>query len=257
MMRPDEAALKLGKIALTAGRGILPDGTPFDFPRVDEAPLPLDVPRRRQGGTRPTSPPRCAAPAATRPISPASDATGLTRYRVSELDALDNNTGAETSALVQVGNLRLRLMLKRDLTDAYACLGVVRITERRADNQVLLDAGYIAPTLSVRDCGSPGRLRARDPGTAAPARRGAGGAPVAAGPRRRGGDRRLPAAADGESLRAGVRPSRRSERAAPRAAVCHRACCWRATCAPSRARRAARRPTRTTTTTNRRSASRR
>jgi len=153
VMRPDEAALKLGKIALAAGRGILPDGTPFDFPRVDEAPLPLDVPADVKDELAYLAAPLRRAGSDEADVA-GSDAIGLTRYRVSEFDALDNNTGAETSALVQVGNLRLRLMLKRDLTDAYACLGVVRITERRPDNQILLDAGYIAPTLSVRDCGT-------------------------------------------------------------------------------------------------------
>jgi type VI secretion system protein ImpJ len=39
----DNAALALGKIQLTTARGILPDGTPFDFPQHDEPPLPLDV----------------------------------------------------------------------------------------------------------------------------------------------------------------------------------------------------------------------
>ena len=153
VMRLDEAALKLGKIALAAGRGILPDGTPFDFPRVDEAPLPLDVPADVKDELAYLAAPLRRAGSDEADVA-GSDAIGLTRYRVSEFDALDNNTGAETSALVQVGNLRLRLMLKRDLTDAYACLGVVRITERRPDNQILLDAGYIAPTLSVRDCGT-------------------------------------------------------------------------------------------------------
>ena len=153
VMRPDEAALKLGKIVLAAGRGILPDGTPFDFPRVDEAPLPLDVPADVKDELAYLAAPLRRAGSDEADVA-GSDAIGLTRYRVSEFDALDNNTGAETSALVQVGNLRLRLMLKRDLTDAYACLGVVRITERRPDNQILLDAGYIAPTLSVRDCGT-------------------------------------------------------------------------------------------------------
>ena len=149
-MRVDEASLKLGKIALASGRGILPDGTPYDFPASDSSPLPLDIaadakdemvflaaPLRRFGSDE--------ADLA------GSDSVGLTRYRVSEFDVPDNNTDAERAALVQIGHLRLRLMLKRDLTDAYACLGVVRVVERRPDNQVLLDTSYIAPTLSVRD----------------------------------------------------------------------------------------------------------
>src|SRR5688572_5199613 len=40
----DRAALELGKIQLTAARGVLGDGTPFDFPREDPPPLAFDVP---------------------------------------------------------------------------------------------------------------------------------------------------------------------------------------------------------------------
>lgn len=149
-LRVDEPSLRLGRIALASGRGILPDGTPFDFPRVDAPPLPLEVPSDAKGElVYLTAPLR--RPGADEADLTGGDTAGLTRYRVAELEVSDNNTGTDTTALIQVGELRLRLMLKRDLTDAYACLGVARVTERRADNQVLLDAAYIAPTLAVRD----------------------------------------------------------------------------------------------------------
>src|SRR5574341_1387677 len=40
----DEPQLALGKLALATARGILPDGTPFDFPGTDAGPEPLDIP---------------------------------------------------------------------------------------------------------------------------------------------------------------------------------------------------------------------
>ena len=40
----DEAALELGKVSLRVARGILPDGTPFDFPASDPSPEPLNIP---------------------------------------------------------------------------------------------------------------------------------------------------------------------------------------------------------------------
>ena len=40
----DEAPLRLGKIALAGARGLLPDGTPFDFPAEEDLPLALDIP---------------------------------------------------------------------------------------------------------------------------------------------------------------------------------------------------------------------
>lgn len=40
----DEGALSTGKVVLLSARGVLPDGTPFDFPSAHPAPLALDFP---------------------------------------------------------------------------------------------------------------------------------------------------------------------------------------------------------------------
>src|SRR5260221_515272 len=40
----DDAALNLGKLAITAGQGLLPDGTAFSLPNNDAAPAAFDVP---------------------------------------------------------------------------------------------------------------------------------------------------------------------------------------------------------------------
>lgn len=143
----DEGALALGRIALTEARGIMPDGTPFDFPSNDVAPLPLEfkadlkservvlaVPLRRPGNLEADV--------------ERDDPVGLSRFVSSELDVADNTLASAPTALVQIGDLRLKLMLERDATDAYATLGVARVIERRVDNQLVLDKAYIPPTLA-------------------------------------------------------------------------------------------------------------
>jgi type VI secretion system protein ImpJ len=144
----DESALGLGKLALTAASGILPDGTPFDFPAEDMPPLPLEpaadvkdarivlaVPLRRAGGLDVDL--------------EAGDEQRLTRYRPDTLDVPDATLASQRTALVQVGHLAARLMLERDATDAYATLGVARVVERRADNQLVLDKNFVPPVLAV------------------------------------------------------------------------------------------------------------
>src|ERR1700712_5401556 len=41
----DSAALNLGKIAINAAQGLMPDGVAFDIPGQDAAPAALDVPQ--------------------------------------------------------------------------------------------------------------------------------------------------------------------------------------------------------------------
>src|SRR5690349_9124800 len=142
----DRAALALGKVQLTAARGVFPDGTPFDFPAEDSAPIALDI----ENDVREES--IVLALPLRRPGSDEADRAelheqSLTRYSIGELEVRDSNAAANQASVVQVGRLRTRLMRKRDVTDAYTTLGIAHVLERRADNHVVLSPSYIPPTL--------------------------------------------------------------------------------------------------------------
>jgi type VI secretion system protein ImpJ len=143
----DEAALAMGKVTLSSASGLFPDGTPFDFPSTHMAPEPLNVPANARHQLV-----LLAVPMRRKGSSEVDfhqgEQDGLARYGVSEVEVPDNT--ANSSAPIQVGQLRLRLMLESERTDAYACVGVIRLAERRADKQLLLDHNYIPPTLAVR-----------------------------------------------------------------------------------------------------------
>jgi type VI secretion system protein ImpJ len=144
----DGSALALGKVQIATARGVMPDGTPFHFPDEDPPLDPIDIgldvkdelivlalPVRRPGSAESSR--------------AASDADALARYAVTEADVSDSNAASETSALLELGTLRLRLFRQRDVSDAYCTLGVVKVIERRADNQVVLENAYVPPTLHV------------------------------------------------------------------------------------------------------------
>jgi type VI secretion system protein ImpJ len=80
----------------------------------------------------------------------------LARYSTTESEVRDSNSGSDQTAPVQLGNLRMRLMRKRDAPDAYTTLGVVQVTERRVDNQVVLQKAYIPPMLHASNDGNLG-----------------------------------------------------------------------------------------------------
>lgn len=143
----DAGALALGKLQLMGARGVMPDGTPFHFPDEDAVPEAIDIsadwkdelivlalPLRRPGSME---------------SGPADGEGGLRRYSVIEAEVDDSNSTSDASALVELGGLRLNLIRKRDVSDAYCTLGVARVIERRADNQVILDTAYVPPTLHV------------------------------------------------------------------------------------------------------------
>ena len=147
----DTEQLKLGRIALTECSGVLPDGTPFRLPADDELPLPLAVPEGARDLTIVLALP-VSRPGVPEAAYAGSDAAhdSFARHRIAETEVRDSNDGSTGAALMQIGNLRLRLAFEADVANAYASLGVVHVVERRADNRVMLDPGYAPPCLDYR-----------------------------------------------------------------------------------------------------------
>jgi len=145
----DEAALNLGKLALSSAQGLLPDGTAFSLPGNDAAPAAFDVPVDVRNELV------VLAITLQRPGVIDTDAEEQggslgTRYKAIEVEVGDSNTNADRDAVLQIGRLNLRLMLARDAVEGYATVGVARIIERRADNKVVLDPNYVPPMLHAR-----------------------------------------------------------------------------------------------------------
>ncbi|KQP35429.1 type VI secretion system baseplate subunit TssK [Pseudorhodoferax sp. Leaf274] len=142
----DNAALNLGKIALNAAQGLMPDGVAFDIPGQDAAPAALDVPADVRDQLV------VLALSLQRPGVAETDAEGDAgsmppRYTAAEIEVGDTNVTGERMAPIQIGRLHLRIMLARDAQEGYATLGLCRVVERRADNKLVLDTTFIPPTL--------------------------------------------------------------------------------------------------------------
>lgn len=142
----DPAALMLGKVQLTAACGIFPDGTPFNFPYQDKPPTPLEISTEMQDE------PIVLALPMRRPGTDETDTANgqnnsLARFSIDEAEIADSNAQADNLASLQLGQLRLKLMRRRDMTDAYTTLGVIHILERRPDNQLVVQKDFIPPML--------------------------------------------------------------------------------------------------------------
>lgn len=144
----DSQLLKLGKISMLKGKGLFPDGTPFSFPDIDEPPpvsevpvgthnslVYLAVPVRRPGAVD---------------VLPKDNVQGVARYYASELQVRDVTVEGGDSQPVDVGKLRLKLLLDSDDLSGYTCIGVLRVAEAREDKDVLLDGQYLPSCLDCR-----------------------------------------------------------------------------------------------------------
>jgi type VI secretion system protein ImpJ len=143
----DESALALGKVALLGARGVMPDGTPFDFPGQDAGPTPLEIPPDSKNELLMLAVP-VRRPGQVEVDSGDTGDSTFARYLATDTEIADHNSGSDSRAPLRLADLKMRLLLARDQTDAWVTLGLVRIVERRADNLVVLDRQYIPPVLS-------------------------------------------------------------------------------------------------------------
>jgi type VI secretion system protein ImpJ len=142
----DVDALALGRIAIASAQGILPDGTPFHVPAHGAAPEPLDVTAADKDQLVYLSIPLARQQAEA--VTFTDDGQSLARYRVREAEVPDVNSIGGEPAVVQLGEMRLRIQRASDLTDASIGLKLARVVERRPDNQVVLDRAFIPPILA-------------------------------------------------------------------------------------------------------------
>ncbi|WP_058912970.1 type VI secretion system baseplate subunit TssK [Entomohabitans teleogrylli] len=147
----DSALLQQGKFALTAARGIMPDGTPFSFDSAREAPQPLAIADNTSGENIVLVLP--VRRAGSEDVLFDERPEALARYQAREQEVDDLNAVAVGSAVIQFGHLRLRLMAESDLTAQWCALPVARVMEKRSDSALRLDPARIPPMLNCY--GSP------------------------------------------------------------------------------------------------------
>lgn len=144
----DEGALALGILGIVRGQGILPDGTPFMIPQHDAAPAALDVPSDTKDELVGLAVP-LARPGVTEVDFGDSTSAELRRWRVVDEELRDHTHAGDEPEPVQTAVPNLRLLRARDATEGYALLGIARVLERRSDQQLILDRGYIAPQVRI------------------------------------------------------------------------------------------------------------
>jgi type VI secretion system protein ImpJ len=145
----DAPSLAIGKVAIASASGVMPDGTPFAFPGVNDGPslvtisetikskrVMLCLPVYRPGSEE---------------VSFDDDGRSLARYRVSEEDVPDHNSVGGEPVPIQTAHLRLRLLPEDEMPEGWMTLGVCLVSERRNDLSVALDENHIPPIVVVHE----------------------------------------------------------------------------------------------------------
>ncbi|WP_112184512.1 type VI secretion system baseplate subunit TssK [Ralstonia sp. GX3-BWBA] len=139
----DAEALALGKVVVSGAAGIYQDGTPFDAPAHAKLPAPLALRHEHLNQIIYLAVPIRTPNAEETSFEDAQDS--LARYRSFEEDLLDANSIGQGPKLVQLGDLRLRLLPEKELTESWLGMPLAKVTEIRADGSARLDAGLIPP----------------------------------------------------------------------------------------------------------------
>lgn len=140
----DAEALALGKLVVSGAAGIFQDGTPFEAPAHAKLPAPLALRHEHLNQTIYLAVP-IRTPNAEETTFDEDAQDSLARYRSFEQELLDANSIGQGPKLVQLSDLRLRLMPERELTESWLGMPLAKVTEINADGSARLDAGFIPP----------------------------------------------------------------------------------------------------------------
>ncbi len=145
----DAASLAIGKVAIASATGVMPDGTVFSFPQVNEPPsvvtisetvkakrIMLCLPMFRTGSEE---------------VAFDDDGRSLARYKVLDEDAPDQNSVGGDPAPIQTAHLRLRLLAEDEVPEGWMTVGVCLVSERRNDLSVSLDDKHIPPIVVAHE----------------------------------------------------------------------------------------------------------
>lgn len=144
----DKEALSYGKLVLRSGRGVLPDGTPFDIPGHAEPPEPLTITPDHLGKTLYLAVPLRLENSDETIFDPA-DYGSLARFSAYETELSDTNSVRQGPKPVQLARLRLKLVAENEMTESWIGLPLTKIRAIQPDGSVILHTeDHIPPVTS-------------------------------------------------------------------------------------------------------------
>ncbi len=147
-LKIDVGQLALGWLALTECAGILPDGSQFNLGDEELALLRYQVGEGERDFYVVLALARKRGRCVDTETLPSSDS--LARYRVIENVVPDCNGSGSEDAVLQLGQLNLKIAREQDVSASHTTLQIARVLERSPGGQIVLDDEFIAPIMAWR-----------------------------------------------------------------------------------------------------------
>jgi type VI secretion system protein ImpJ len=145
----DKSHLKNGKLCLSSAQGILPDGSYFNFPDIDNMPPALDIDEsflnttvylavtiRRYGNTETFR-----------------DNATQSRYGLVEHEARDVSGTSTMPQSLEVAGLSFSLRTDKDDNNEFSCIAIAVIEDVSLSGEISLKEHFIAPCLNIKTNG--------------------------------------------------------------------------------------------------------
>jgi type VI secretion system protein ImpJ len=142
----DESLLNSGKISLNTAQGIFSDGTIFNIPGTDHAPLIVEVDSTVKNEIL-----YLAIPLKRPGVQEVSfeEIRNKARYKASEKEVIDN-IYSQKNTNIMIGKLQPQLLLESQDTSQFSLIPIARILECKADGKIILDEAFIPTCLSSK-----------------------------------------------------------------------------------------------------------
>ncbi|MFJ2990690.1 type VI secretion system baseplate subunit TssK [Collimonas sp. NPDC087041] len=144
----DIGSLSLGKLVISSAAGIFTDGTPFQMPAQTPPPPPLTIQPEHIDQLIYLAVP-IRTPNAEEATFDEGSGGSLARYAVIDEELRDANSIGQGPKLVQLAQLRLRLLPHKELTDAWIGLPIAKVTALHSDGSAELDFDLIPPVTGI------------------------------------------------------------------------------------------------------------
>lgn len=137
-----------GRISLVTASGIFPDRTVFEIPGESPPPPALDISSLNVVNEALYLAVPLWANGVAEIITEGS-AEDAARASPFTQEARDTTSADAEPYMVEVGQLRMRLMLERDNRSSYSCIPIARIQEKRSDGSIVLDASFMPMAYAI------------------------------------------------------------------------------------------------------------